>query len=187
MRWQIITISLVALFAVVLVGSLVIAQTGDGFDLSWNVMGGGGSGGPLTGDGFSLRSTLGQTAIDSSSDTSHLLMNGYWPGVTKGYLEGTVWFEGLPCMSGGTVPPCNGWYPGYTVTVYESDGTTVAGQATTDANGNYSISLLTGDYVVYVQAGPFTQHSHTISVVATKYSTLDLTIRTGILGEGSAP
>jgi hypothetical protein len=72
-------------FAIVLVGGAASAQMGDGFDLSWNVMGGGGAGGPLTGDGFSLRSTLGQTAIGSFSDTSYQFDNGYWAAGEREY------------------------------------------------------------------------------------------------------
>ncbi len=72
-----VTLLVIAL-ALVLVGGAVSAQTGDGFDLSWNVMGGGGAGGPLTGDGFSLRATLGQTAIGSFSGASYQVGNGYW-------------------------------------------------------------------------------------------------------------
>ena len=81
MRWKIIAALLVTVLAVALVGSVVSAQTGDGFDLSWNVMGGGGAGGPLTGDGFSLRSTIGQTAIGMFSDSTYWVGNGYWYGV----------------------------------------------------------------------------------------------------------
>lgn len=80
---------IVSLLVVILAGawlsSIGSAQTGDGFDLSWNVMGGGGAGGPLTGDGFSLRSTLGQTAIGSFSDASYQVGNGYWAAVEREY------------------------------------------------------------------------------------------------------
>ncbi len=79
MRWKIIAALLVTVLAVALVGSVVSAQTGDGFDLSWNVMGGGGAGGPLTGDGFSLRSTIGQTAIGGFFGPAYWIGNGYWP------------------------------------------------------------------------------------------------------------
>jgi hypothetical protein len=58
------------------------AQTGDGFDLSWNVMAGGGGGGPLSGDGFTIRSTVSQLAIGPADDGgSFLVRQGYWYGL----------------------------------------------------------------------------------------------------------
>jgi hypothetical protein len=81
MRWKIIVILLAMVLSVVLVAGTAFAQTGDGFDLSWNVMGGGGAGGPLTGSGFSLRGTINQTAIGTFSDGTFWAGNGYWHGV----------------------------------------------------------------------------------------------------------
>ena len=72
----IITILAVTL-AVALTGSTASAQTGDGYDLSWNVIGGGGTG-PQTGDGFSLRSTAGQVIIGPAGGSSPDLCAGYW-------------------------------------------------------------------------------------------------------------
>ncbi len=69
--------------ALALSGDAASAQVGDGFDLGWNVMGG--AGGPLVGDGHSLRGTLGQTAIGSFSDASHQVANGYWAAGEREY------------------------------------------------------------------------------------------------------
>lgn len=80
MRWRKITIFLAMVAVVALMGGEVFAQTGDGFDLSWHVIGGGGAGGPLTGSGYSIRSTLGQTAIGASSSGPYEARHGYWPG-----------------------------------------------------------------------------------------------------------
>jgi hypothetical protein len=77
---KIILALLVVALALVWLGSIGFAQTGDGFDLSWHVVGGGGAGGPLTGSGFSLRSTLGQAAVGTFSDASYWFGNGYWYG-----------------------------------------------------------------------------------------------------------
>ena len=85
MRWQKTGILLVLLLATVLAGSVASARTGDGFDLSWHVMGGGGAGGPLIGSGFSVRSTLGQTAVGTADHTPYGLCSGFWCGV-RGYL-----------------------------------------------------------------------------------------------------
>lgn len=80
MRWKKIASLVGAVAVITLASGGIFAQTGDGFDLSWHVMGGGGAGAPLTGSGFSVRSTLGQTTISSSSDTTLEIRHGYWPG-----------------------------------------------------------------------------------------------------------
>jgi len=84
MRWKTITICLAVILAAVLVGSVVSAQVGDGFDLRWHVMGGGGAGSPLTGSGFSVYSTLGQTGIGPAGAGSSELCAGFWCGVKVG-------------------------------------------------------------------------------------------------------
>jgi len=55
-----------------------LAHTGDGWDLTWNVVGGGGHPQPLSGSGFSVESTIGQTAVGSSSGSGFTLDHGYW-------------------------------------------------------------------------------------------------------------
>lgn len=72
---------LFSLLVLVAFGSVVFAQTGDGFDLTWHVMGGAGGVGPLTGDGFSLDGTQGQTAIGPAVGDDWLLGQGYWYGM----------------------------------------------------------------------------------------------------------
>jgi hypothetical protein len=57
------------------------AQTGDGFDLTWHVLGGAGGDGPMSGDGFSLDATLSQTAIGPAISGDWLLGQGYWYGM----------------------------------------------------------------------------------------------------------
>ena len=71
---------LFSLLALALLGGTALAQTGDGFDLTWHVMGGAGGVGPLTGDGFSLNGTLGQTAIGPATDSGWWVGQGYWYG-----------------------------------------------------------------------------------------------------------
>lgn len=68
---------LIAVFAGILIVGIVFAQTGDGFDLTWHVISGGGTG-PLSGDGFTIDSTLGQTIIGISSGGTNLLEHGFW-------------------------------------------------------------------------------------------------------------
>jgi|YNPNPStandDraft_1061719.scaffolds.fasta_scaffold79449_2 hypothetical protein len=71
---------LLSLLVLAVLGGTAFAQTGDGFDLSWNVMGGAGGVGPLEGSGFSLDGTLGQTAIGPAAGGTFTVQQGYWYG-----------------------------------------------------------------------------------------------------------
>lgn len=73
----------VALVVLVLAVSLLLAQTvlassGSGWDLSWYVSGSGGHPQPISGSGFSVMSTIGQTAVGSSSGSGFQINHGYW-------------------------------------------------------------------------------------------------------------
>jgi hypothetical protein len=52
------------------------AQSGSGFDLHWNVIGGGG--GTSTGSGFSVTGTIGQTAVGPASQGAFSVAQGFW-------------------------------------------------------------------------------------------------------------
>jgi len=73
--------------AVLLVASLVglvalgvvLAQSSTSFDLSWNVLGGGG--GSSSSASFGLGGTVGQTAPGTSESSGFQLDAGFWPGV----------------------------------------------------------------------------------------------------------
>src|SRR3990170_4082940 len=58
---------------------LVLAQTSTNFDLSWNVLGGGG--GSSGSANFELGGTAGQTGPGTSTGTSFRLDAGFWRGV----------------------------------------------------------------------------------------------------------
>jgi hypothetical protein len=60
-----------------LVVSNSYAQTGNGFDLTWNVIGGGGSQG-MAGSGYTLDSTTGQNVVAASSGSGFTLKHGFW-------------------------------------------------------------------------------------------------------------
>jgi hypothetical protein len=69
--------------ALILVGllcltSIVCAQISPNYDLSWNVIGGGG--GPLSSATYAMRSTVGQI-IGLSESSSYNLGTGYWYGI----------------------------------------------------------------------------------------------------------
>ena len=81
-RQHVVQFATLALLLGIVAAALTIgtgrAQTGDGFDLTWHVMGGAGGDGPMTGDGFSLDATLSQTAIGPALSGDWLLGQGYW-------------------------------------------------------------------------------------------------------------
>jgi len=59
------------------------AQSGGGYDLTWNVLGGGGAT-FSTGGGYSLGGTIGQPVANSAPATGggYSLAGGFWAGVT---------------------------------------------------------------------------------------------------------
>jgi hypothetical protein len=62
--------------------SQVKAQSGGGYDLTWNTISGGGAT-FSTGGGYVLGSSIGQPAADSSSGGSYILHGGFWNGVNS--------------------------------------------------------------------------------------------------------
>lgn len=85
MKRQILLPALLLALLALALGGTTFAQTGDGFDLTWHVMGGAGGMGPLAGDGFSLNGTLGQTAIGPAFGGEWLLGQGYWYGTPSAF------------------------------------------------------------------------------------------------------
>jgi len=57
----------------------VLAQSGAGYDLSWNTVNGGG-GTFSTGEGFSLGGTAGQPDAGLVTGGAYTLAGGFWPG-----------------------------------------------------------------------------------------------------------
>lgn len=84
-RQHIVQIATLALLLGIVAAALAVgpgrAQTGDGFNLTWHVMGGAGGDGPMTGDGFSVDATLYQTAIRPANGGSVSVLQGYWYGL----------------------------------------------------------------------------------------------------------
>ncbi len=78
MRKLSLVLLIASLLALAALSTAVYAQVGDGFDLTWKVMGGAGGAGPLTGSGFSLDGTLGQTAIGPAAGGDWGVEQGYW-------------------------------------------------------------------------------------------------------------
>ena len=65
-----------------LIVSIAAAQTGGGYDLSWNTSDGGG--GTATGGGYRIDHTLGQADAGTQSGGGYTLNGGFWSGVNFG-------------------------------------------------------------------------------------------------------
>ena len=74
-RWR----ALAALLALLLGAVVAYAQSGDGYDLSWHVVSGGG--GPMSSTNYAINGTIGQAAIGPAVSTNYDLGAGYWYGV----------------------------------------------------------------------------------------------------------
>ena len=73
-----------ALTALLLLASVALAQTGGGYDLTWNTVDGGG----YTfseGGGYSLGGTVGQPDAGVLSGGGYTLAGGFWPGGAARY------------------------------------------------------------------------------------------------------
>ena len=74
-----------------------------------------------------------------------------------GTVQGAVTFVGLPCppgLTGYQVPPCNGLYPGYHLTVFDEESKNQVAEAITDEAGFFRLELPVGAYFVRMPAGP---------------------------------
>ena len=74
-----------AAFFIVIVGvllsvSIATAQTGSGYDLTWNTSNGGG--GTTSSGGYTLDLTLGQVDAGVQSGGGYTLLGGFWGGVS---------------------------------------------------------------------------------------------------------
>jgi hypothetical protein len=72
---------LAGLLALLLVAAAP-AQTGDGFDLTWNTIDGGG--GTSTDGDFSVDGTIAQPDAGTLTDGDYTLSGGFWAGVAAG-------------------------------------------------------------------------------------------------------
>jgi hypothetical protein len=72
--------------AVLLVFSIgtASAQTGGGYDLTWNSIDGGGAT-FSTGGGYSLGGTIGQADAGAASGGAYSLSGGFWAGIPATY------------------------------------------------------------------------------------------------------
>lgn len=68
----------------VLVPALALAQSGGGYDLTWNMVDGGGAT-FSTGGGYSLGGTVGQPDVGQVSNLPYTLVIGFWGGAAAQY------------------------------------------------------------------------------------------------------
>jgi F5/8 type C domain len=105
---------------------------------------------------------------------------------SSGSLEGRAYFKGLPCnpKTNIKVPPCDGLYPNYEIVIYTTDGKSIVSKTKTDKNGNYTMLLTPGNYVIYTKAGisssGLNTRTNNFMVEVGKTTKLILLIDTGI-------
>lgn len=84
-RRKLLALTLLLVLAAILTGVVVAqAQTGGGYDLTWNVVGSGYM--SSTGGSYSLGGTAGQVGADLLSGGSYTLNGGFW---ASGFGYGT--------------------------------------------------------------------------------------------------
>ncbi len=79
------------ILAGILVGSLLLVAVTvraevsmAGYTVQWSVLGGGG-GPTMSGSGYTINSTLGQTGIGAASGSGYQAGSGFWYGVERTY------------------------------------------------------------------------------------------------------
>ncbi|MHB8603112.1 MAG: adaptor complexes medium subunit family protein [Nitrosotalea sp.] len=86
--------------------------------------------------------------------STRLLKQDYWVLVqhnntsSKGLLTGYITYYPCRPVERPTDPPCTGNAHNYTVSVYQIDNKTIAGQTTSNINGVYKIELESGEYII---------------------------------------
>lgn len=78
------TLRLFLLMALLLSASVVLAQSGGGYDLSWATVDGGGATFSTGGD-FSLGGAIGQPDAGALSGGGYTLLGGFWSGGNPRY------------------------------------------------------------------------------------------------------
>ena len=78
MRRKTIILAMVLLLGLSAAG-WALAQVSASYDLSWNVISGGG--GSMSSASYSLEGSIGQPALGTSSSTSYRLDAGFWAGI----------------------------------------------------------------------------------------------------------
>jgi len=80
---RLIRTTLFAAIVVLLATLPALAQSGGGYDLTWNTVSGGG--GASSGSGYALNGTMGQPAAGTLCGDGYALVGGFWAGVSPPY------------------------------------------------------------------------------------------------------
>ncbi|MBN2187559.1 MAG: hypothetical protein JW732_08980 [Dehalococcoidia bacterium] len=75
-RTKILLWSVVIVSAALMLGGGVWAMSSDNYGIDWSVISGGGE--PSNSDSYTMRSTVGQPAVGTSTSASYTLESGYW-------------------------------------------------------------------------------------------------------------
>lgn len=114
--------------------------------------------------------------VSSQNDISDVPENGT--------LQGMVSYIGKPCPPTQlTVPPCSGPYPNYDIIIFDSDEITEISSTISDENGNYKISLMPNDYVVYQkqrQQNKMVDYALPVTIISKQVTSQDIIIDGGI-------
>jgi hypothetical protein len=84
MRMKFLLAALLICAALLSIASMVLAQTTDGYDLSWYTIDGGG--GILSGGGYVLNATTGQSDAGQLTGSGYTLKGGFWSLPMPGYV-----------------------------------------------------------------------------------------------------
>ena len=76
-RWMFVMIILGLLAVNIKLTKVTRAQTGGGYDLTWNTIGGSE---PSTGGGYELSGVVGQPSVNMLSSSGYTLGGGFWGG-----------------------------------------------------------------------------------------------------------
>lgn len=127
-----------------------------------------------------IKSNNNSTACVTPSTASKLVEHG-WGTFAASSIDGTGNQEKNGTLSGNVARaggPRSGPQLNYEVDVYADDGITIVGKTLSDYNGNYSIQLPAGNYVIYAPDYPARQ-THFVSVTSGKNTVLDIIYGTG--------
>ena len=91
------------------------------------------------------------------------------------FADGTI--SGYACYGGGISGSGSVCPVDHEIDVYSSDGHTIIGKTSTDANGHYSIQLPAGNYVMYPKEGSISQ---SISVNGFQNPKIDIELYAGV-------
>lgn len=127
-----------------------------------------------------IQSNNNSTACVTPGTASKLVEHG-WGTFVVSSIDSTGNQEKNGTLSGNVVlagGPRSGPQLNYELDVYADDGITIVGKTLSDDNGNYSIQLPAGNYVIYAPDYPARQTYH-VSVTSGKNTVLDIIYGTG--------